>query len=197
MHHTAATSAGGATVAAGNGNPTNSTVSNLSQMAKVLPQIIDGIVIFISFHRGFFWFFFAGFCFGFILTFSVLFTKLSSILLYLLLYVLSLNIYSNEKNVQIVSSFCLFASMYLLDWFFTISNNDLIESFEYKSHFPITGKSNCNWFFVPSPIRFQNIFGRSHFVQIETSLSLDSCRKQAIKIMSSNESTLIDFFDQR
>ena len=32
---------------AGSGNPT-STVSNLSQMAKILPQIFDGIVIFLN-----------------------------------------------------------------------------------------------------------------------------------------------------
>ena len=32
---------------AGGGNPT-STVSNLSQMAKILPQIFDGIVIFLN-----------------------------------------------------------------------------------------------------------------------------------------------------
>ena len=140
MHHTAATSAGGATVAAGSGNPTNCTVSNLSQMAKVLPQIIDGIVIFLSFHGGFL-IFLQGLVLAFFLNF-LCFSKSSRPFYFnLLLYVLSLNVYSKEKKCT-DSFLYLFASMYLID-FFSISNNDLIEYFEFKFHFPITGKSNC------------------------------------------------------
>ena len=119
MHHTAATSAGGATVAAGSGNPTNSTVRNLSQMAKVLPQIIDGIVIFLSFHGGFL-IFLQGLVLAFFLHFLCFSESSLPFYFNLLLYVLSLNIYSKEKkNVQRCSTIpvLLFASMYLIDFF--------------------------------------------------------------------------------
>ena len=106
-----------------------------------------------------FWFFLQGLVLAFFLYF-LCFSESSLPFNFNLL--LSLNIYSNEKKCT-DNFLYLFASkslLCILDWFFSISYNDLIEYFEFKSHFPITGKSNCNWFFVPSPIGFQNIFGR-------------------------------------